>query len=301
MDFNWRFALGNADDQKRDFGFGTFWGWLAKQNNQKGAVGRDFDDSSWKIVNLPYDWGFELPFDPKAPATWGFRDLGRDYPATSIGWYRKTFQVPPSDKGRRFNIEFEGVTHDCIVFLNGIFVGTHFSGYTSFNFDLTDLVNYGGKNVLTLRVDASENEGWWYQGAGIYRHVWLTKSAPIHVPQWGTQVISNVESGGAKVTARTEITNDSDDPADVVVQSTVVDSDGSAVASGTAPALHIGPWQKAEVSPVLEVANPKLWSPDAPHLYKLVTTLRSGGQEVDRYETRSASAPSSSIPIAVSF
>jgi beta-galactosidase len=285
MDFNWRFALGNANDEKKDFGFGTFWGWLAKQNNQKGAVGRDFDDSSWRVVNLPHDWGFELPFDRKATATWGYRPLGRDYPATSIGWYRKTFAVPASDKGRRFNIEFEGVMHDCIVFCNGIFVGTHFSGYTSFGFDITDLINYGGKNVITVRVDAQENEGWWYQGAGIYRHVWLTKSAPVHVPQWGTQVISEVAGDHATVTAHTLVANDSDDPADVVVNSLIIGDDGQTVASGSTPAEHIAPWKSAEVVPAMQVENPKLWSTDAPYLYRLVTVLTVDGREVDRYET----------------
>ena len=287
MDSQWRFALGNADDSSKDFDFGKSWGWLRKPNTEKGVMESDFDDSAWRVVNLPHDWGIELPFTKTAKRNlWANLPLGRDYPETSVGWYRKSFDVPATDKGRRISIEFEGVSHDCIVVFNGIFLGTHFSAYTSFSFDVTDMVHYGGKNTLVVRADAQVNEGWWYQGAGIYRHVWLTKTAPVHVPQWGTQVITDVDGADAKVTAHTQVVNDSDLAADVVVHSAVVDEDdGKIVAQNSTPAGSVGPWEGKEVQPVIDVASAKLWSIETPHLYRLVTTLTVGDAEVDRYET----------------
>jgi len=291
MDANWRFALGNANNPAADFNFGAYpapgWSWLNKQDTETGVTSDVYDDSAWRVVNLPHDWGVELPFTPTPKRNvWANLPLGREYPATSIGWYRKTFDLPASDKGRRIFIDFEGVTHDCIVIFNGIFLGNHFSGYTSFGFDVTDMANYGGKNLLVVRVDARANEGWWYQGAGIYRHVWLTKTSPVHVPQYGTQVVTDVSDTAAKVTARTQIVNQSDLPADVAVQSTIVDdADGTVVAQTSTPAETIPPWEQKEVQPVIDVPNPRLWSIESPHLYRLVTTLKIGDAEVDRYET----------------
>jgi beta-galactosidase len=292
MDRNWRFALGNADDPAKDFNFGPSqtppgWAWLNKQDTDKGATAPEFNDSKWRVVNLPHDWGIELPFTKTAKRnTWANLPLGREYPATSIGWYRKSFDIPATDKGRRIFIEFEGVSHDCIVILNGVFLGTHFSGYTSFGYDVTDMIKYGEKNVLVVRVDARANEGWWYQGAGIYRHVWLTKTAPVHVPQWGTQVITNVSGTTATVAAHTTISNDSGKPEEVVVQTSIVDgSNGSVIAENTAPAETVPAWEQREVAPELNVSNPELWSIESQHLYQLVTTLKVNGTDVDRYET----------------
>ena len=291
MDSHWRFVLGNANDPAADFDFGTStdpgWAWLNKQDTEKGVTANSFNDSAWREVNLPHDWGVELPFTKTTKRNlWANLPLGREFPEASIGWYRKSFDVSSTDKGRRIFVEFEGVSHDCIVLLNGIFLGTHFSAYTSFGFDVTDMVHYGGRNVLVVRADARANEGWWYQGAGIYRHVWLIKTGPVHVPQWGTQVISAVNGNAAKVTVKTQVVNDSDLPSCVIVQSSIVEgADGTVVAQTSTRADRIHPWEQKEVQPVIDVANPKLWSIESPHLYRLVTTLRVGDAEVDRYET----------------
>lgn len=286
MNFDWKFTLGNANDAKADFDFGSYWSYLAKQNNGKTKVlRRDFDDSKWRTLNLPHDWGMELPFDEKAVEAWGSRPLGREFPETSVGWYRKAFVIPASDKGRRIAVEFEGVMHDCVVAVNGVLIGNHFSGYTSFSYDITDMIRFGETNVLVVRVDAQANEGWWYQGAGIYRNVWLTKTAPVHVPQWGTQVLTQMKGEAAQVTARTEVANDSPEPVEVVVQSTVLDDAGNAVGTVSSRSIQVQPWERSLAESEIRVAQPKLWSLETPTLYRLVTTLKVGKAEVDRYET----------------
>jgi beta-galactosidase len=285
MDLNWKFALGNAADPKADFGFGQYMSYLAKQSLSTPVLAESFDDGKWQAVNLPHDWAMELQFTHLAEGAWGSRPLGRNFPETSVGWYRKAFKVPSSDKGRRLGVEFEGVCHDCKVFVNGIFLGTHFSAYTSFSFDITDAVHYGGNNVLVVRVDAEDNEGWWYQGAGVYRHVWLIKTGPIHVPQWGTQVLTDVDDSRARVTTRTEAINESDAAVDVIVVSTVLDDAGRVVGSATAAPVHLAPLDVGLAAAAVIIPHPKLWSVESSTMYRLVTTLRVGDREVDRYET----------------
>ena len=161
LDRNWRFALGHAADPSKDFEFVRSRD-LVKAGEARGAAGVKFDDSAWRIVNIPHDWAIELPLDPagdKELAEHGFRAIGPDHPEHSIGWYRRTFEVPASDVGRRISVEFDGIFRDSIVWINGHRLGRHQSGYTSFSYDVTDLLNYGGSNVIAVRVDASCWEG----------------------------------------------------------------------------------------------------------------------------------------------
>src|SRR5207244_6103052 len=147
----------------------------------------DFDDSQWSSVAISDGQGVGLDFKnvPQLDSH-GYKPLGRDYPATSIGWYRRVFDVPASDAGRRIWIEFDGVFRDSIAVLNGIYLGRHASGYTPFRYDVSDFVNYGGKNILVVRADATLGEGWWYEVAGVCRHVWMRKTSTIHVVIFGT-------------------------------------------------------------------------------------------------------------------
>src|SRR3954468_12304766 len=187
LDRNWRFALGHAANPALDFEFARDHS-LVKAGEARGAAGAKFDDSIWKTVNLPHDWAIELPLDPvgdKELCDHGFFAIGPDHPEHSVGWYRRSFKIPKSDLGRRISVEFDGVFRDSIVWINGHRLGRHASGYTSFRYDLTDYLNYGGSNVITVRVDAASWEGWWYEGAGIYRHVWLVKTDPLHVAPHG--------------------------------------------------------------------------------------------------------------------
>ncbi len=146
-----------------------------------------FDDTAWRPVDLPHDWVVELPFNPKANEYHGFKDIDKSA-GTNIGWYRRSFDLSTTDKGKIISIEFDGIYRNSLVWLNGHCLGRHPSGYTSFAYDITQFANFGGRNVLAVRADATRNEGWFYEGAGIYRHAWLVKTDPVHVAHWGTFV-----------------------------------------------------------------------------------------------------------------
>jgi beta-galactosidase len=286
LDFGWRFHLGHASDPAQDFDFGR-----GQEFQKTGAFffkpsRPDFDDSGWQAIDLPHDWAVELPFQNDRWLTGhGFKPLGRNYPATSIGWYRRVFEIPGSDKGRRLSLEFDGVFRDSMVALNGNFLGRNMSGYAPFSYDITDHAHYGGKNILVVRVDATEHEGWWYEGAGIYRHVWLVKTDPVHVPQWGTFVTSGVEGGSATVTIATEISNAAEKESSCTVVSKILDDNGNLAASGRSEAVLIPPWGRRKVTQKITVSNPRLWSIDEPNMYRLVTTIEANGSATDEYET----------------
>jgi len=284
FDAGWRFRLGHTADPAKDFGYGTGQPW-AKAGEAVGAARLNFNDSSWRVIDLPHDWVVELPFDKSSDMAHGFKPVGRSKPGNTIGWYRRPFTVPKSDKGRRLSVEFDGVFRNGIVWLNGHFIGQHISGYTSFCYDITDYLNYGGRNVLVVRVDASEFEGWFYEGAGIYRHVWLTKTAPTHVAPGGIYVTSNVKDAAADVTARTRIINESDQPAKLRAAWAVLDAEGKTVATAASSETAIEPWAEFEPVGRMTLSNPRLWSVESPNLYRLATVLHCGSQEVDKVET----------------
>jgi beta-galactosidase len=287
MDMAWHFAFGNATDPSKDFDPVPFNNnnYFAKAGNSVGAAATDFDDRAWRTLNLPHDWAVELPFDSKGTASHGSKAIGRNFPQNSVGWYRKSFTIPESDLGKKISIEFDGVFRDSLVWVNGFYLGQESSGYASFSYDITDYLNYGGNNVVAVRVDASLEEGWFYEGAGIYRHVWLTKTSPLHVAHWGTFVTTEVTANSAAVTARTTIANDGTKEAAFSIGQTILNADGKSVATGETRDLSLKPGAKGEFLNTLKVSNPNLWSPETPYLYKLITTVTSGGAVVDRYET----------------
>src|SRR5581483_7231381 len=157
LDFGWRFHFGHAADANKDFGFGSGRsGNFQKTGNFLPASSMAFDDSDWKPIDLPHDWAIELPFvnDP-ALASKGFHPLGRNYPETSVGWYRRVFELEQGDAGKRISLEFDGAYREAMVVLNGFYIGVHSGGYDPFRFDITDFANPGGRNVLLVRVDAT--------------------------------------------------------------------------------------------------------------------------------------------------
>src|SRR5215467_10584837 len=170
FDFGWKFFQGHGSDPRRDLGFGMGQGDFAKSGDVAFATAK-CDDSKWRSLDLPHDWAVELPFVwDEEQNSHGYKPLGRRYPETSVGWYRRTFDIPAEDSGRRISVEFDGAFRSALVFLNGYFIGRNDNGYAPFCFDLTDFLNYGGKNYLMVRMDASFGDGWFYEGAGIYRH-----------------------------------------------------------------------------------------------------------------------------------
>jgi beta-galactosidase len=288
LDFGWRFHLGHAVDPAKDFGYGaaarerTF----AKCGDFPEACQLEFDDSLWRLVDLPHDWAVELPFK-NAPglADHGGKALGRDYPETSIGWYRRVFDLPAHDDGKRISVEFDGVFRDALVMFNGFYLGRNFSGYAPFRFDLTDLANFGGKNVLSLRVDATLGEGWYYEGAGIYRHVWLTKTAPVHITQWGTFASSQIQHGRAQVFISSEVQNESFEEKSCAVTSHVLNPAGETVASVQTLAKNIPAGESFKFESQVSLASPRLWSLEEPNLYQLVTEVHADSEIVDETET----------------
>src|ERR1035437_7345538 len=288
MDFGWRFAFGHATDPAKDFDpapAGTGFSYFAKAGTAVGAAAADFDDRGWRTLNLPHDWAVEVPFSERGSGSHGYKAIGKNFPEASIGWYRKTFSIPAADLGRHLTVEFDGVFRDSQVWVNGFYLGRESSGYTPFGYDITDYLNFGGNNTIVVRVDASLEEGWFYEGAGIYRHVWLTKTAPLHVAKWGTFVTTDVKENSAAVTVRVTVNNDAPKDASFEIQQTILVADGKSIATGELKNLSLKPGAANEYSSVLTIAKPNLWSCEAPYLHKLVTTISSGGKIVDRYET----------------
>jgi beta-galactosidase len=288
LDFDWRFNLGHANDANKDFGYGARRreGQFAKSGNFLPVTRADFDAKNWRSIDLPHDWAVELPFT-NAPMLHhqGAKPLGREYPETSIGWYRRLLTLPPSDKGRRISIQFDGIFRDAMVMLNGHYIGENLSGYLPFYVDVTDFVNFTEPNVLVVRVDATENEGWFYEGAGIYRHVWLIKTNPLHVAPWGNFVSSNVRGKSASVSVKTEVRNDSDVERNCRVTSRVIDPNGRTVATAQSKTMNAPSNSTVEFSAQATVSNPLLWSLEKPNLYRIVTSVESTGAVTDVDET----------------
>ncbi len=285
LDSGWRFHFGHANDSTKDFSFGRS-GTFSKTGNFIAPGRVNYDDADWKAVDVPHDWAVELPFqnDPALQSR-GFYPMGRNYPETSIGWYRRVFELPAADAGKRLSIEFDGVYRHATVIFNNCYIGEHQSGYAPFRFDVTDFAVPGARNVLLVRVDATLSDGWFYEGAGIYRHVWLVKTQPVHVRQWGTLVHSQVRAGEAALSIRTEVDNEGKGRQNARVISTILDSTGKTAArSATAPA-PIAEWDGHTYEQQISVKQPALWSLEQRNLYKLVTEVESAGAVTDRYET----------------
>jgi len=287
LDFGWRFHLGHADDPSKDFGFGSAGaGNFQKTGNFLPACAIAFDDGDWKAIDLPHDWAIELPFqNDQDLLNKGFYPLGRKYPATSVGWYRRVFDLPAEDAGKRITIEFDGAYRETMVVFNGFYIGRHSGGYDPFTFDVSDFVYPGQRNVLLVRVDATQSDGWFYEGAGIYRHVWLVKTSPLHVKQWGTFVKSQIRPGEASLSILTEVSNDGTGDRKARVVSTVLDPAGQSVGNDTSDSASVAAGDEKKFRQEIVVKSPLLWSLEERNLYKLVTEIQSDGQVVDRYET----------------
>jgi beta-galactosidase len=282
FDFNWRFFQGHGCDPARDLGFGNGQGDFAKTGDFTFSRPK-FDDSKWRTLNLPHDWAVELPFvNDNSLESHGFKPLGRKYPETSVGWYRRTFDVPRSDEGRRIFVEFDGAFRSALVFCNGVFLGRSDSGYAPFRFDLTDVLNYGEANSIVVRMDASFGDGWFYEGAGIYRHVWLTKVDPLHLGQWDTVVRTEVQGGSATLKLNTIVENAGARKANCRVRWQILDGAGKFVATVDSPAADVPTDGKQEFNATARLARPAMWSPSEPNLYYAVATVESAGKVVDR-------------------
>jgi beta-galactosidase len=286
MDFGWKFSMGHSGNFEKDFYNGTsYFTYFAKAGYGNGIESKQFDDRNWRILDLPHDWAVELPMSWGASHSHGYINLGWKFPENSVGWYRKTFKIPESDLGRRISVQFDGVFRNAIVWVNGFYLGQEKSGYAETVYDITDYLNYGGNNVITVRVDATIEEGWFYEGAGIYRHVWLNKTNPLHVAQNGTFIWCNVKGNSAIVNAATTIINNGTSQKTLEIEQSIIDASGKTIASGSISTQTLNIGASSEYLCKMEVLNPQLWSLEAPYLHKLLTVVKSEGGITDTYET----------------
>jgi beta-galactosidase len=281
FDFGWKFQFGHGTDPSRDQGFGNGQGDFAKTGDFDFAK-RKFDDSKWRSLNLPHDWAVELPFvRDEVQNSHGYKPIGRRYPETSVGWYRRTFEIPKSDLGRRIAVEFDGAFRSVLIFVNGCFVGRNDNGYAPFRFDLTDFLSYGEKNYIVARVDASFGDGWFYEGAGIYRHVWLTKTDALHLGKWESFVRAEVKEAEAKLSLGTVVQNDGAQTENAKVSWKILDGAGKTVATADSATQAVNVDEVAVFTATAKLANPVLWSVDEPNLYTAIVTVESGGKTRD--------------------
>ena len=291
LDDGWKFAFGNAADPKKDFGCGTeYFNYLTKANSihNEGPYAANFNDSTWQEVKVPHDWVSILPYADVASHSHGYKTVGYKYPETSVGWYRKTINIPASDLGKHIALQFDGIFRNARVWFNGFYMGTEPSGYATQVYDVTEYVNYGGDNLICVRVDATLEEGWFYEGAGIYRDAWLMKSAAVGVAPFGTFVYADLKQPYDKVTiyVETEVNNHSLTTQQCEVSHRLLDADGREVAKSESSTIMLRAKQTLNSQPLtLNLNTPHLWSPADPYLYKVETTVKVDGRVTDVYET----------------
>ncbi|MEO0966478.1 MAG: glycoside hydrolase family 2 TIM barrel-domain containing protein [Planctomycetota bacterium] len=257
--------------------------WL-KTGRSYGPASRGFDDADWRTVDLPHDWSVEAVPRPDATPRNGFMPQG-------VGWYRKTVGLHADDLAddRRVALRFDGVFRDAAVFVNGHLVALHRSGYIGFTTDLANVL-VPGDNAIAVRVDASAKEGWFYEGAGIYRHVWLIRSSRARFVDDGVRIDTAIDvdrsDAPGTLDASVEVENDTVDPVDATLAVTLVDPDGQAIARAE-QCLELAPGEQSTVAiDTLSIASPLLWSPASPHLYRLDAELTSDGRVLDRIARR---------------
>ncbi|WP_078063475.1 beta-galactosidase GalA [Bacteroides ihuae] len=295
FDFNWQFHKGDIAI-KRQVKVGAQGGITdvdVKIISTKDTIidytkpenARILNPADWKKVNLPHDWAVEGTFIHDN--SMGNQPAVSGYLPTGIGFYRKEFEIPEADKGKKISIEFDGVFRNSTVWVNGHLMGSHLSGYTPSNYDLTDVLRYGneGKNAILVKVDASEYEGWWYEGAGIYRHVWLVKTGRLHVERFGTYVSTpSITSEKASVSIKTTLRNDYKTTRNVTLVSRIIDNKDVVLDTETI-AQSIESYSSVELTQIGSIQKPRLWSPETPDMYKVLTEVSENGNVVDTYET----------------
>lgn len=286
FDEGWYFSFGHPFDKARDFGTGTgYFSYMAKAGYGDGAAAVSFDHRAWRPVDLPHDWAVEMPFDHAGSHSHGYKAVGPGFPDTSVGWYRKTFDIPACDLGRQIFLDFDGVSRDAKVWVNGHYLGNEPSGYQSFGFNISDILNYGGENVVAVRADVSSEEGWYYEGAGIYRHVWMRKTPPLHIPKDGTFVHAKVTGSDAEVSIETEIENRGKEKQVYTLHHQLLNRKGKVLAEASEEKVELVPMDSVSHACNLKVSGPILWSLEDPYLHSMLTQVKVDGNVVDEYHT----------------
>ncbi len=292
FDLNWAFRRGGLDVRPAvkagmTGGYADVPGghWRKTNFSPERPPAASLDPQEWVPLHLPHDWCVEGDYlhDDRLGARPGYSGYLRG----GVGFYRKEFPALPADRGQRCCVEFDGVMRKATVWLNGFLMGSHFGGYTGFSCDVTDVIRREGEaaNVILVRVDSDDYEGWWYDGAGIYRHVWLLTTDPLHVDRHGTYITTpHVDARRATIRVRTTVRNDYASDRGFELVSTVVDPGGEQC-ERAAVALNAAAGTTVEADQTIELRAPQLWSPDAPSVYRVLTEVVVGKETVDTYET----------------
>lgn len=283
IDSDWRFAFGNTDPAK-DFGAGTeYFNYLTKAASihNQGPYAEKFNDSTWTRVDLPFDFVVDLPFDSVASHSHGYKTVGWKYPATSVGWYRKVLPISEADSAKRISLTFDGIFRDSKVWFNGFYLGGEPSGYIGQSYDVTPYVNFGGDNVIAVRADATFEEGWFYEGGGIYRHVWLDKHPRRYIVP-NSVAVTYIGGPNSAVTVSGRVANrlheaQSDADGKWTLTASLIDPQGRDVAVRRLDITNVpAPGAEADWSLVLRPDSLTLWDVDNPALYKVNLTLDDG-------------------------
>ncbi len=254
-------------------------GWKFSLTDSTSYSEPGYDDSSWRVLNLPHDWSIEADCSKE--------NSGRNaWLPGGVGWYRKSFDLAKEDEGSYFEIQFDGIYRHSKIWVNGVFIGVQYDGYTSFYFDITEALVFGRKNTIAVRVDNSVQPNCrWYSGSGIYRNVWLTKASPLHVKNWGTSITTpELTASQAEVSVRTTIENMDFRGEAFVLETIILDESGKRVVA-TETTAEIGSLRSADIEQKLVVTDPKRWSLDNAYLYKVLSKIKVNGQLRDEYES----------------
>ena len=290
LDKGWKFKLGHAADPQKDFGCGTeYFNYLTKANSihNEGPYAAKFDDASWEEIQVPHDWVATLPYAPEASHSHGYKAVGWKYPETSVGWYRKLVKIGEEDLGKQIELRFDGIFRNAQIWFNGFYMGTEPSGYATHIYDITPYIKYGEDNLICVRADASLEEGWFYEGAGIYRDVWLEKKALVSVAPVGTFVYAKLQKPytQAELVVETEVKNNCLKDSRCDVSQRLLDAEGKEVAKTAPQALSLKAKETVGCKQQFTVSQPHLWSTTDPYLYQVETTITQDGQVVDIYLT----------------
>ena len=289
FDSNWKFAFGNANDPLKDFNYSIATIFAKTGAAKETAIDPKFNDSNWRALSLPHDWAVELPFVNSTNfdvQSHGYKPVGGAYPETSIGWYRKHFTVSRSDSAQHFQIKFDGVFRDANFWLNGFYLGNNKSGYVGCSYDISNYLNFDKENVLVVRVDATQYEGWFYEGAGIYRHVWLDQYQPVHLNENPVFVYTTVNNNIATVNIETAVQNESLAASNVTVSAIITDRDGKQIGQTPEQTVSLKINEDKVVKQKLTVNMPRLWSLEDPYLYRVIPIIKSGGKIIDTDKIR---------------
>jgi beta-galactosidase len=275
LDRGWMFHLGDIPFHIPATQDETYY--ATKAGLASGAAAVKYDDTAWRKLDLPHDWQIEQPFDPKANMAQGFRQRG-------IGWYRRYLAVPESDRGRHVELEFDAIATHATVWVNGNLVNHNWSGYNEIRIDITPYLQYGDKtpNVIAIRVDADAMEGWWYEGAGMYRHTWLVKTDAVHIVPEGVRVTPRqVDADTWEIPGAVTLDNDGKQASHVDVEMVVTGPDGKQVARRST-SIDVPVLTQVTASLPLTIRRPSLWSLDKTTLYHVTTIVRRDGKTVDQ-------------------